>query len=168
MTDEQAASVIAGLTAAYQKDDMAAETIAVYIQFLSDIPYEAGMAAALRLIAENKFFPRVSELRQAALSAIPGNMIPEGADAWQEVIKQLTDCGYFQSPKFSHPAIGKAVKTIGWNNIRSSENPDITRAHFMKIYETYKGRAVSEVLMIPEARELQRKISGIGQLAVGQ
>lgn len=159
MTDIEAAKIIAMLVTAYPKEDISPQTTALYIQFLLDIPYEAGKAAALKLIAESTFFPRVSELRKAAVAVLPQNRIPEPADAWTEVVKQLSSCGYYDAPKFTNDAIAKAVKALGWNNIRTSEMPDATRAHFLKIYDTYRNRAQSDVLMIPEARELENRIA---------
>lgn len=154
MTKDEAKQVIAVLMAAYPKTELPLESIQLYIQFLEDLPFEAGKAGALLHIAENKWFPTVSEIRQLAVNSIPGNAIPSASDAWGEVLKQIKHEGQYGIPNFSHPAIASAVKAMGWRNLCISEDGMADRAHFLKIYETYRNRTLQEQLQIPEVKKL--------------
>lgn len=153
MNATEAGKIVSMLEIAYSKQ-VADETMALYIKFLLDIPFEAGKAAALNLIAENKFFPSISEARQAAIAVLPNNQIPTAAEAWSEVTKQIEEASLYKKPSFSHPSIVQATKAIGWYNLCTSENPAADRAHFMRIYETYRERAMRDIVQLPEAKKL--------------
>lgn len=47
---------------------------------------------------------------------------------------------YSPRRKFKNVLIEKTIETLGVRDILSSENPEILRAHFLKIYESYQKR----------------------------
>lgn len=159
MTPEEAIKIMATLTAAFPRTEIGEQTILVYAKFLADIPYEAGQAAILNLIAGSKFFPTVAELRQAALKLIPGKQLPTPEEAWGEVSTQIRVNGYYRVPVFSHPVIEQAVKAMGWQELCTSENGIADRAHFMRIYESFRDRALEDTVRIPEARLLVDRLA---------
>lgn len=159
MTLDEALKIMAVLTAAYPQAEIQEETIQIYTKFLLDLPFEAGQAGALELIAKSKWFPSVAELRQMAVEMLSENDIPTPGEAWGEVVRQLHSVGYYGRPSFSHPAIVKAVKAMGWYELCVSENMVADRAHFMRIYEGYREREMKEALELPETRYLKAKIA---------
>jgi len=165
LTPDEALKVLSVLTAAYPNVNIPEETAQIYVKFLLDLPYEAGKAAALSLIAESKYFPTIAELRQAAL-AVSGNDLPSPGEAWGEVVAQMKEAGIYRRPRFSHPVIEKAVQAIGWQELCLSENQIADRVHFMRIYESYAERARQEAIQIPEVRQLVKKLSGAKQDAL--
>ena len=160
MAPEEALSIVDILTRAYPNATIPEATIELYMACLYDVPFEAGRVAALNLITEKNFFPTIAEVRQAALSVIPANHLPDAAQAWAEVTTQMAECGYFESPIFSHPAIVAAVKAVGWSNLCHSEKIAVDRAHFVKIYDTYRDRHHREIIHLPEAKALALGMQG--------
>lgn len=161
MTDEEAIKVMTVLTAAYPDKVLQEQTITLYLEFLLDLPYQAGKAGALALIAKSKWFPSIAELRQQALSFTPESDVPNAADAWGEVIQQIRAEGWYGKPKFSHAAIEKTVRSIGWRELCMSENAAVDRAHFIKLYELYRDREATRTLLIPEAKRLLGELQGV-------
>lgn len=159
MTHNESIKILAVLTAAYPQVEIQEETIEIYTKFLLDLPYEAGQAAALEVIARSKWFPSIAELRQAAVGMLPKNDVPNSGEAWGEVVRQLHSVGYYGRPSFSHPAVAKAVKAIGWYELCVSENPTADRAHFLRIYEGYREREVNKALQPPEVEYLRAKMA---------
>jgi hypothetical protein len=157
MTPKEAIEVMAILTAAYPNFTINAETIEIYSRFLMDMPFGLGEAIALKLISENKWFPSISEIREAVIKIMP-NEIPSTEEAWLEVMDNIRSVGSYGSPTFSNPLIGKAVNAIGWRELCLSDNPIADRAHFFKIYESYRNREVEDNLMLPEIKRLKEKI----------
>ena len=167
MTVDEALSVLGALTAAYPQANIQKDTAKIYIKFLQDIPYEAGQSAALDLIAKSKWFPTISELRQEAVNRIPGNQFLSAGEAWREVCEQIRKVGHYGIPEFGSEVVAQAVKTMGWRYLCLSENEMADRAHFMKIYETYKERKTSHLLQIPESKHYQEQLIGRGQAQIG-
>jgi hypothetical protein len=157
MTPKETIKVISVLTAAYPNFAISSETIELYSKFLSDMPYELGQAVVLKLISENKWFPSISEIREAVIKIMP-NEIPSTEEAWLEVVNQIRSEGSYGSPTFTSNLIYKAVQAIGWRELCLSDNPVADRAHFFKIYESYRSRQVEDNLMLPEVKRLKEKI----------
>lgn len=137
MTQEEALTVLAVLTAAYPTTEITEPTVKIYVKFLLDIPYEAAYNAVLKLIAQSKWFPSVAELRETAFEIM--HNIPSAEEAWGEVIELIHTIGFYGQPKFSNPLIIKTIKAIGgWGKLCNSENIEIDRANFMRVYENYR------------------------------
>ena len=158
MTSKQALQIIGVLTAAYPRTDIQEETVEIFSRFLLDLPYEVGQMAALKLIGESKWFPSVAELRQGAIEVASTNQLPSAAEAWGEVKNQMRFTGYYGTPSFSHSLITKTVEAFGWQGLCVSENIIADRAHFLKIYESYRTRELREAVEIPEIRALRDKV----------
>lgn len=141
MTRKEITNLIGLATANFpnmQEKDMR-PTATLWEKMLADIPYPVAEQALIKLLATNKFFPTVADIREAAEN-MTGNQLPAADQAWSEVLEQIRRIGSWGIPTFTHPAITEAVKAIGWRNICCSETPGVERAHFMKIYDSVKGR----------------------------
>lgn len=157
MTLNESKKIMAILTAAYPQVSISEATIGVYITFLSDLSFEMGQAVALQLISYNKWFPSIAELRQAIVKMLPDE-IPSTEEAWLEVINEIRGIGSYGSPHFSNNLISKAVNAIGWRELCLSDNPVADRAHFFRIYESYRVREIEDNLQLPEIKRLKATI----------
>ncbi len=165
MTEKEAITLVGMLFAAYPKFEVPKATIKLYQQFLQDLDFDLARAAVAKHIALSQYFPTVAELRDAALSLT--NRTPSSADAWCEVMEQISMTGSYGVPKFSHPAIKKAVKAIGWTNLCWTEEIGVERAHFMKIYEVYRKREVENAKILPLFEKLGLKMPEMPVLPEG-
>lgn len=148
--------VVAVLSAAYPNWAVSEYTAEVYYEDLKDIPTEELSAAAQHCRTEigRKFAPSVGELRGAVAELRSfSNNVPSSFQAWQEVITQMRDNGGdFGNPVWSHALVERVVRTMGWRELRMSENQVADRARFIQCYEQLQERATREDLLLPEVR----------------
>lgn len=69
MTADDADRMLAALSAAWPEMEISAATAMTWYDHLADIPPEAGEEAVRRIVAGDRFFPRVSRFRSVALAA---------------------------------------------------------------------------------------------------
>lgn len=69
MTADDADKVLANLYAAWPGSKPSAATVFAWYDHLADIPLEAGMEAAKRIVAGDRWFPPVARFREVALAA---------------------------------------------------------------------------------------------------
>lgn len=128
----------------------------VYLLDLRDIPSEELMAAVQHCRAEQgrAFAPSTGELRGAVMELRRASMnTPSSYDAWQEVCTQMrVNGGDYGNPVWSAPIVEKAVKLLGWRNLRMSEDPVSDRMRFIQCYSQLLERAEKETMLIPEVR----------------
>ncbi|MGD8751062.1 MAG: hypothetical protein PVG14_06545 [Anaerolineales bacterium] len=153
--------ILAIAAAAYPTYELSAPTIKIYARMLSDIPPEVLEQAVLYHIDHCKFFPTISELRDAYFEIIQlGRSVPTAYDAWREVTRQIIDTGSFSSPKFSHHLIMKAVEGVGgWRNLCRSTNQTADRARFLEAYEAYVQRALNRARTHPQIKARAAQLS---------
>lgn len=63
MTRQQAARLVAAISAAHPRTKVPDETVAVYAKLLEDIPYPVGEEAVTTVLREVAFWPSVAEIR---------------------------------------------------------------------------------------------------------
>lgn len=157
---DQIMSILARAYPYILKDSTAnwTDTLMIYERTLADIDAPALLAAALDHITRNKFFPAISELRDAAYRVVTQDQ-PSAEEAWGEVRLAFTRYGHNNTPVWSHPLIERAVKVIGWMELCMSENQVADRAHFLRIYGSVEQRSKDAALTLPEIRDLTLKLS---------
>lgn len=139
MTKDNAYMLTKLLVSAYsaQKSvqEIPPESLEIYASFLMLLPIEIGQKAVMKLISNNKFFPALAEIKEAAKSfSQVDNQAPSAELAWAEVRKNLDP---YKAPCWSHAVIEKAVRTMGYRNLCDSQNPGNDIVRFIKIYEAY-------------------------------
>lgn len=149
MTDDQTGELIA-LTLAnfpHMQDKAMRPTIALWSEMLKDIPYPTAKAALFKVLSTAKFWPNVAEIREAAMKLTVG-AAPLVADAWAQVREAIKR----DRPDSSlHPAIQRAIRGFGGlDGIGYSENIDIIRSQFFKIYEPV-AKDEEQQAMLPES-----------------
>lgn len=162
-TRDQVMKVCGVMAAAYPGFNLRAETIAVYAELLADLDTDTLAVAAKQAVAESKFFPTVAELRERviAMNKRAGGA-PTAEEAWREVLNAFgrTACTDPQ-PKFSHAAIDETVRRIGWRDIGMCQEDDvrILFAQFRTTYDRLIERAVDDMRMLPQTREIVSKLA---------
>lgn len=158
------------LTAAFPTD-LPSKTIKIYEDYLVDIPNEDLKIAVEEIIANNKFFPKVAEIREMASQIqLRRQGIPSAADAWAEVARQMREKGYYNAPEWSHPLIEEAMRAVGgWTHLTGAEviNMETVRAQYMRIYESMVSRVRADMNILPDTRKWleERKPERSAQLA---
>lgn len=150
MTRDEAKQLVALAVANFptlQAKDMR-PTAVLWQKMLADIPYAVAEKALLKVLATCRHFPTVADIREAA-AQISQPQLPSPAEAWAEVYSEMERCGIYRAPKFSHPAIEKTVRALGWYDMNTSEEIGVVRAQFMRIYEQLAKRE-SEQAVLPE------------------
>lgn len=145
MNKTEAAQIVGVLAAGYPQWQVTKETVAIWADLMDDLDYmETRIAARNWLLTEDRP-PSPAAIRRA-LATSAGLTAPSRATAWAEVRKGITTTESNGRPSFSHPAVSRAVETIGWWEIRTSNNLDTLRSQFWKVYEEYAAEADKVVL----------------------
>ncbi len=136
-------------------------SVDVFYDLLKHLPIDTLKLAVRSCCAQpgRAFAPSPGEIIGMVTSLhIKASGVPSAGEAWEEVIRTITDAGCHNgTPEFSHPLIKKAVQAIGFVNIGMSEDTMVERAHFLKIYGQYLARASEDAAMLPEAAEYVEK-----------
>jgi len=123
----------------------------LYARLLADIEPNLLQAAVLQHLATNKWFPKISELREMALKLLTqGELSPE--EAWGEVKQAMRHFGYYRLPEFTQPMIARAIQIMGWRELCTSDNEVADRAHFFRIYGELVARRNTAAMLLPEVR----------------
>ena len=61
-------------------------------------------------------------------------------------------------PEFSSPVIAKVVRSLGWNELCSSENEIADRARFLQAFETEARRAHQDLQFLPETHQFVQSL----------
>lgn len=147
MTEAQAVALVAVLQAAYPRQELREETIRLYAAMLRDLEFVSAEQAVKRIIASSPYWPAIAEIRNAVAEAETG--LPSPEEAWEEVRRAVRDVGSYGRPQWSNPVLARAVESIGWLQICLSEQPGVERAHFLRVYESLRSRAVLERNVAP-------------------
>ena len=156
-TITEAAQILTIFRVAYKHQrltgDEFAEMVPIWHRLLQDIPFESLKAAAEHLAATSKWFPSVSELREAAFGLVaPEEHDQSGAEAWGEVEASFRDSRYeFQNPmaKAAYDALGGR----GYFQHSLLEHAMSDRARFIEAYNAIQKRTVGRERMLPAVRE---------------
>lgn len=138
---------------------------------LSDFTYDQlrlGLKKHLADVTKGCYCPSIADIRKNVNEILHGQIITAG-EAWGEVLKHIR--------KFGSDSIGdyhnmsqttvKVVKQIGLRNIGISETPDIMRAHFIKLYDSYAQRELNNRNLQPQIKEIQ-ELANKKMLCVGK
>jgi hypothetical protein len=167
MTREQFREVMAYLSAGIGKT-LETDSVRVYFDCLGDLPFDALMLAAKRVLMEHRWatFPSIAELREAASESIRGvvkDVSP--AEAWAmawnvagsfdpdvhgEYVVNGKSYGS-QMHYLTHnlpPVVVKAIDAFGVLSLCATSEPvGVLRGQFMKTFEQIAARVKREALM---------------------
>lgn len=153
MKNEEAGALVALAAANFphiQEKDLG-PTVALWREMLSDLPFDLAKAALIKVLVTAKFWPTVAEIREAAAElSRPAALTP--AEAWAQVITAIRKDW---KPDQLHPTVREALVGFGGlDRVGMSENIDVIRGQFLKVYEQYAYREKEHVLLPPSVRQL--------------
>lgn len=134
MNPTETAKVLALCSVAYPQYPVTKETVQVYHELLADLEMVQVEKAVRDLLMTSDRWLSVAAIRKRVAENHKA-LAPSKATAWMEVREQASLEGRSGRPKFSHPAIEKAVRTIGWYDICMSTNQETMRSQFWKCYD---------------------------------
>ncbi len=161
MTKGEVAKLLAVLAAAYPKFEVDDVKVQVWYEMLGDLEYSVVNIAIKKLIMQNTFPPAIAEVRKAAIEISS----PRGltaAEAWGEVVKAVRNYGYYQEKEAMasmSPITAQVVRYMGWREICLSEEPEILRAHFLKMYDQVAAREQEKQLLSPTMQTEIKKLA---------
>jgi disulfide oxidoreductase YuzD len=129
--------------------------IELYCKMLADIPDDILNISAQKCLAECKFFPTIADIRDQSKLILNKKIgIKTPAEAWEEVVDAVKDGGNYSPHEWSLDIVERAMKAVGGMYFICAEcNPEITRAQFMKIYESLMHRKIEDENMLPSEKK---------------
>jgi hypothetical protein len=128
-------------------------TVNAWHVLLRDVPYPLAQQALLLLASTKTFPPKPAELLDAiAELTLPPEARLTPAEAWQLVLREVQRVGYYGRPSLP-PLVQQAVDCLDWTDICRSENVEVTRAHFMRVFEQLVTRQRRQAVLPQPLRE---------------
>lgn len=161
MTKGEVAKLLVVLAASYPKFEVDDLKVQVWYEMLGDLDYDVANIAIKKIIMLNTFPPAIAEVRKAAIEISS----PRGltaAEAWGEVIRAIRDYGYYREKEAMasmSPITAQVVRYLGWREICLSEEPEILRAHFLKMYDQVAAREQKKQLLSPTMQTEIKKLA---------
>ena len=161
MTKGEVAKLLVVLAASYPKFEVDDLKVQVWYEMLGDLDYDVANIAIKKIIMLNTFPPAIAEVRKAAIEISS----PRGltaAEAWGEVIRAIRDYGYYREKEAMasmSPITAQVVRYLGWREICLSEEPEILRAHFLKMYDQVAAREQEKQLLSPTMQTEIKKLA---------
>lgn len=151
---------VAMLVAAFRPNNWDENSTKVYLIGIGDLTDTQIETATMTCLQTKKFMPTIAELRETVTTID----VDTAGEAWAAIINQVQTVGAWGEPWLTRSQ-RKAVDALGgWKAVCASEQPDILRAHFLKIYAQTSERDAKEAQLSPKTREL---LSGVAsQLSV--
>jgi hypothetical protein len=136
MTSFEVRELVSRLAAAFPDPPLKDETRKLYERMLTDLSYERADAVVDELIATTMRLPTISRVRRAIIEPELG--IPTADEGWLAV--------QTREPEL-HELVAHVARLLGGTfNIRTSDDPELTRVRFVKVYEQLYREAVDEAL----------------------
>ncbi|MEI6309812.1 MAG: hypothetical protein WCP58_09245 [bacterium] len=157
MTGEETGRFLALLAEGWRDaPDVSSAAFSLWQRTLTDVPYPLAEAAFEEaLLVGAPFCPKPSEIRRRIVRLLhPDEEIPQAAQAWQMVRESIwkfwddPDQGLASLPT---PA-PRVAKSIGWHALNNEESA-VLRAHFLKMYEVERQRAIEEAALPASFKE---------------
>jgi len=129
----------------------------VLLDLLWDLDVETLQVAVKACCTEagRAFPPSPGEIRGAATNLIARAAgLPTAGEAWGAVMDSFRRTSFDRPELLGHPLVSEAIRCMGGLEvIGMSENNIADRAHFLKIFEQLRERAMRERLELPAITE---------------
>jgi hypothetical protein len=133
-------------------------TVNAWHVLLKDVPHPLAQQALLLLASTRTFPPKPAELLEAVAElTLPPDARLTPAEAWQLVLREVQHVGYYGRPNLP-PLVRQAVDCLGWHDICLSENVEVTRAHFMRVFEQLATRQRRQAVLPRPLREVLTEV----------
>lgn len=133
--------------------------VELWYSIFKDVSWELFQKAILNIIATDAYPPNAARIKNELLD-LTRPKLPEAIEAWAEVERAVQEFGAWKEEEGLNslsPITRKVAVAIGWRNICLSENIDVVRGQFLRVYDILKHRAeVDEALIYkrPEPEKL--------------
>ncbi|AEE95309.1 replicative helicase loader/inhibitor [Mahella australiensis] len=160
MDVKEMARILAVIAAAYPKFgiDNSGITLNVWYSMLGDLPYQAVQAAVQRHILENPFPPSIADIRRLTVELLtPPDKRVDANDAWGQVVRAIRMYGIYRPQEALDsmaPDVAAVIKAMGWEEICLSDNLNVIRGQFLKLYER-KTAAIQRERLLPDSLRAQ-------------
>lgn len=135
MTVAEAQKLVALLVAAYPEVELREETVPTYVRFLVDLDRRAAEEAVEDLIATSVAMPTAAAIRRQVINE--ELQLPTAAEAWISVSDTASKAEEL------HELAKEARELLGGSwAIRTSDQPSITRAQYLKIYDELREKTL--------------------------
>ncbi len=129
MTRSQALTLLSELAAAFPRQSLQPNTVALFAAHLVQFEFPRGLDVVRSFIVSQKFFPSLSEL----IGELDPS--PNAIDAWSLVMIQLRRVGHTASPILP-PLVQKVVGDFGgWGRLCKMDNTVSERSRFIELYD---------------------------------
>jgi hypothetical protein len=169
VTRQEFSKIMAFLSAAIDKP-LSKATVEAYFEMLGDLQYNLAMAAVQKIIATDEYpvLPTIGKIRTAAAELTRPHKLT-APEAWGLVLSAIHQHGYYNPEKALEsmpPDVGEVVRWMGWQELCHSDNVDVIRAQFMRMYDTQEGRRRETEMLPPVVKnylaEVGQKLKLIG------
>lgn len=164
MKKTEIVKLLAVINAAFPNMQITEAMVDLWHELLSDIDFNLAKAAVKKILLESPYPPTIAEIRkQAAEIMMPEENKIDPAEAWGEVERAIRYYGSYMEEEAlasMSPAVAKVVKYIGWREICLSEEPEVVRGQFLKMYQQVQERERKEALL---PLDLKNEIQQIAQ-----
>lgn len=127
----------------------------LYWEMLKDLQDHDFEAAVMKLVRSLKEAYPGTNLIALIRHEIVSKKYPSVGEAWEDANTAVQGFGI---PCFSHPLIKRAAQMIGIHELRTTDNPGATRAHFIKFYEDLirekREAEIEKVAAFPEPQSI--------------
>lgn len=125
-------------------------TAILWEKALADIPYEVAEKAVIKVLSTSKFFPTISEIREATAQITQPRTI-DAMEAWGLILQAIRKFGYYNEGNAMRSLpedVAEMAKRFTWRELCLNENPDTVRAQFRMAWETQSKRT-NELKSLP-------------------
>jgi hypothetical protein len=143
------ANVVAAIQVRYPDSRWAPDdemVVKVWHMSIGDLPFAVVMRTLQSMFHDSRFAPDPSEIRARILE--DSGLAPEPGDAWKLARAAISQYypGFDNSGITMPEPVRQAVKAIGGlHALKMSEEPERDREAFLRVYGTYRKRAMSTV-----------------------
>lgn len=152
--------LLAIMSAAWPNFEVDKAKHAIWHEMLGDVEFEIVQVALKKLILESPYPPSIADVRRQVVEIMtpPGDQM-EPAEAWGAVLQAVRQWGYYregEALKSLPDRVARVVRMMGWQELCASEEPDVVRAQFMRMYDQIRTRD-NRVALLPQALRVEIK-----------
>ena len=175
MNRKETIATFALISSLFPRDDKFAnatkEMISAWNEMLADIPFDTVKAAIKAAVATSPFPPSICEIRNYAVK-ITENSFRSPEEAWKIACDTMRKYGcsrymnyttgmtdYDRAKKNCPEDVWKVMELMGYRDMCMSENKDVLRGQFMKIWKNQADREHEYRVVGPVVPQLVEKVA---------
>lgn len=163
MKPKEVVELLVIITAAYPNMQISEAMVKLWHELLEDIDFNLAKTAVKKLILESPYPPTIADIRKHVMEiTTPPEDRIDAAEAWGEVLRAIRHHGYYcekEALESMSPRTAKVVRYMGWREICLSEDIDVVRGQFIKMYNAVAEREKQERLLPAALKEDIQKLA---------